>query len=107
MKRLLGILVVACAVAAPRAQAGMIGTDEAVQPQRERIKAMLERPEVAKELQKMGIAPQNAAARVDAMSDAEVIQIAGRIDSLAAGGVLTNQELLIIVVIVLLIVILL
>ena len=48
MKRLLGVLIVACGLMAPSAQAGMIGTDEAVQaqPQRERLKAFLERPEV-------------------------------------------------------------
>jgi hypothetical protein len=102
MKRLLGIFLLAFAVAMPQARAAMIGTDDAVQPkaERERVKAMLERPELARELQKMGIAPQAAASRIDAMSDAEVIQLAGRIDSLPAGGVLTNQELLIIILVV-------
>src|SRR2546430_16277375 len=83
MKRLLGVLITALGIAVPQAQAGMIATDEAVQPpsERERVKAMIERPEVAKGLQKMGIAPQTAAARVDAMSDEEVSQLAGRIDA--------------------------
>jgi hypothetical protein len=105
MKRWLGIFLLALGVAMPQAQAGMIGTDDAVQPkdERERVKAMLERPELAKELQKMGIVPQAAASRIDAMSDAEVIQLAGRIDSLPAGGVLTNQELLIIILVVILV----
>jgi hypothetical protein len=109
MKRLLGILLVTVALAAPQAQAGMIGTDQAAQPQaeRERVKALLERPEVAKGLEKMGVAPKDAAARIDAMSDAEVIQLAGRIDSLPAGGVLSNQELLLIIIIVLLVALLL
>ena len=107
MKRLLGILVMALILAAPQAQAGMIATDEAVQPQRERVKALLERPEAAKQLEKMGIAPQDAASRVDAMSDAEVSQIAGRIDSLAAGGALSNEQLLIIILLVVLLLVLL
>jgi len=105
MKRLLGIFLLSLGVAMPQARAGMIGTDDAVQPkaERERVKAMLERPEVARELQKMGIVPEAAAARVDAMSDGEVISLAGRIDSLPAGGVLTNQELLIIILVVILV----
>ena len=109
MKRLLGILFVTVVVAVPAVQAGMIGTDQAAQPQaeRERVKAMLERPEVAKGLEKMGVAPKDAAARIDAMSDAEVVQLAGRIDSLPAGGVLSNQELLLIIIVVLLVALLL
>ena len=110
MKRLLAILLLTAAMAAPQAQAGMIGTDQAAQPQseRERVKAMLERPEIAKQLEKMGIAPERAAARIDAMSDAKVSQLAGRIDALPAGGAtITNQELLLIIVIILLVALLL
>lgn len=107
MKRLLGILIVACGLAAPSVQAGMIGTDQTVQSERERIKAMLERPEVAKGLQKMGIAAETAAARVDAMSDSEVTELAGKIDALPAGGVLTNDQLIVILLIVLILVLLL
>src|SRR5207244_6823744 len=88
MKRLLGILIVACGLAAPSVQAGMIGTDQTVQSERERVKAALERPEMAQALQKMGLDAKDAAARVDAMSDSEVTQLAGRIDALPAGGVL-------------------
>jgi hypothetical protein len=53
----------------------------------------------------MGIVPQEAAARVDAMSDAEVLQLAGRLDAALAGGQLTNEQLLLIIIIVLLLVI--
>ena len=109
MKPLLTTLLVTLAIAVPHAHAGMIGTDQTARPpaERERVKAMLERPEVAKGLEKMGVAPKDAAARIDAMSDAEVIQLAGRIDSLPAGGVLSNQELLLIIIIVLLVALLL
>src|SRR5258708_28135543 len=56
MKRLLGVLIVACGLMAPPVQAGMIGTDEAVpaQPQRERLKALLPGPEAGHQLQKLG-----------------------------------------------------
>lgn len=108
MKRLLGILIVACALVAPSTQAGMIGTDEAVQaqPQRERLKVFLERPEVVQQLKKLGVDAIDAQARVDAMGDAEVIQLSGLVDALPAGGALTNQELLIIIIVVLLVLLL-
>lgn len=107
MKRFLAMLVLGLAAAAPQAYAGMISTDRAAQPadERARVKAMLSRPQVVQEMQKMGIAPQDAVARVDAMNDAEVRQLAGRLDAAAAGGQLSNQNLLLLILIILLIVI--
>jgi hypothetical protein len=108
---LLLALALATAFVMPRANAGMIATDEApqVQPQseRERVKALVARPEVAKQLGDLGVAPGDAAARVDAMTDAEVLQLAGRIDSLIAGGVLSNDQLLIIILLIVLLVLVL
>lgn len=98
----------AAALLMPQANAGLIGTDEARAPEeRGRVKALLERPELAKALQKLGIAPRDAAARVDAMADAEVLQLAGRLDAALAGGQLTNEQLLLLIIIVLLLVIIL
>ena len=98
----------AAALLMPQAQAAMIGTDAAhAQDERARVKAILERPELAKGLEKMGIAPQDALARVDAMNDAEVLQLAGKLDAAIAGGVLTNEQLLLIIVILLLLIIIL
>jgi len=109
MKRILGIVATVLLLSAPLARAGLIASDAAVKPssERERVNAMLARPDVAKELQKMGIAPADAAARVKAMSDTEVAQLAGRLDSLPAGGALSNQELLIIIIIIQLVALLL
>jgi hypothetical protein len=99
---------VAAALLMPQVHAGMIGTDTAqAQDERARVKAMLERPELAKGLQKMGLAPQDALARVDAMSDSEVMQLAGRLDAALAGGQVSNETLLLIIILVLLLIILL
>ena len=96
----------AAALLMPQAHAGLIGTDEAaVQDERARVKALLERPELAKGMEKMGIAPREALGRVDAMSDAEVLQLAGRLDAAIAGGQMSNETLLLIIIIVLLIII--
>jgi hypothetical protein len=75
-------------------------------PERDRVKTLLERPELAAELEKMGVSPAEARARVDAMTPQEVAQLAGKLDTLAAGGALSNQELLLIILIVLLVAIL-
>ena len=98
----------AAALMMPHVQAAMIGTDAAhAQDERTRVKAILERPELATGLEKMGIAPQEALARVDAMNDAEVLQLAGRLDAALAGGQVSNETLLLIIVIVLLLIIIL
>lgn len=105
---LLTVLGLAAAMVMPRAYAGMIPS-EATQPadDRAKVKAMLERPEVVREMEKMGIPPEKAAARVDAMTDAEVSQLAGRLDALPAGGALSTQDWLLIIVVILLVIIIL
>lgn len=109
MKRIVGIVVTLLALAIPQAWAGLIPSDAALKPsgERERLKSLIERPEVAQELRKMGLSPRDAEARVQAMSDAEVAQLAGRLDALPAGGVITNEELLLIIIIILLVALLL
>jgi uncharacterized protein DUF6627 len=92
----------ALVLAVPHAYAGMIATDA----ERERVKGMLERPEVAAEMQKMGIAADEARARVDAMTPAEVAQVAGRLDSLPAGGAMSDRDLLLIILLIVLVAIL-
>ena len=88
----------------PQGHAGMIGVQDL---ERERVKAMLERPVVVKGLEKYGVDAQEARGRVDAMSDAEVLQLAGKLDAAIAGGALTNEQLLLVVIILLLIIIIL
>jgi len=99
---------VAAALVMPQVHAGMIGTETAhAQDERARVKAMLERPELAKGIEQMGIAREDAVARVDAMSDEEVLQLAGKLDAALAGGQISNETLLIVIVLVLLLIILL
>jgi hypothetical protein len=73
------------------AQAGMIGTDEAmafapVQSDRAKVRDFIARSEVQTQLQQHGLTLEAAQARVAALSDAEVQHLAGRIDSLPAGA---------------------
>ena len=99
---------VAAALVVPQAHSAMIGTDAAqAQDERARVKAMLERPELAKALEKMGLTPAQATARVDALGDGEVLQLAGKLDAAIAAGQVSNETLLLIIVLVLVLIILL
>ena len=92
----------ALALALPQAHAEMIATDAL---ERERVKGMLARPEVVQELEKRGIPADEARARVDAMSGAEVSQLAGRLDALPAGGATDRDTVLVVILIVILVLI--
>lgn len=90
-------LVLICA----SANADLVGTDEVVPAKssgdRDRVRAFTERPEVVKELQAAGVSPEEAQARVRAMSDAEVHAITQKLDQLPAGGRLTDFQIIVII----------
>jgi hypothetical protein len=99
---------VAAALLVPQAHAGLIATDEARAPEeRSRVKALIVRRVLAKALSHMGMAPKDAAGRDDARADAEVLQLAGRLDAALAGGQMTNEQLLLLIIILLLLIIIL
>jgi hypothetical protein len=69
------------------ASAGIVATDQiAASAGRDRVKSFLDRAEVQAQMQALGVNPQAALARVDALSDDEVASLAGRLDQLPAGG---------------------
>lgn len=72
-------------------QAAMVGTDQAqaaaaTEQNRARILSALDRPDVISQLEKMGVAPDDARERVAALTDSEAAMLADRIDSMPAGG---------------------
>jgi len=74
------------------AHAGMIATDQlatAAQAQDARalLRDFVDRGELRKQLQDLGVSPAAAQARVTAMTDAEVASVARQIERLPAGGV--------------------
>ncbi len=85
------------------ATAGIIGTDQVVastsQMDRTTVLNFLSRSDVANKLQSLGVDPATAKDRVGAMSDQEVQSLAGRINSMPAGGTSTGAAILIIVLI--------
>ena len=75
----------------PPLQASMIGTETVLNlskaaNMRENLHKFLERNDVQELMTAQGISPVEAKARVDCLSDAEVLKIAHRMDQLPAGG---------------------
>ena len=91
LARLVCRMLVVCITVLPfQAQAGLIGTDAALsaaQAQRDKLHAFISRADVAAQLQAFGIPAQSAIERVDALTDAEVAGLAGRIDAQPAGAI--------------------
>lgn len=72
------------------AQAGMVTTDRVidqgtVQQDRASVLQFLGRDDVRRQLEALGVDPDEAAARADSLSDAEIARIAQQIDHLPAG----------------------
>lgn len=75
----------------PAAQAALIGTEDLVTQQqatqdRDHIRGLLQREGIRAKLEALGIDPAQAEARMDSLTDAEVKALAGKLDSLPAGG---------------------
>lgn len=73
------------------AQAAMVGTEQAVAGERQELAradllSMLEREDVAKQMEAMGVNADDAKARVAAMTDAQVAELNDRLAELPAGG---------------------
>lgn len=74
-----------------QAMAALVGTErvldaERVQNARELIRDLMAREDIQAALVREGIEPQEAQARIESLSDAEAVRLAGAIESLPAGG---------------------
>ncbi len=93
-KQIVASCVIVCITAAGfplTAQARIITTDElnsvgVAASNRAKVGSFLSRDDVGQAMQAQGVSPQAAKARVAAMSDAEVAQLAGRVDQAPVGG---------------------
>jgi hypothetical protein len=86
----LAALMMAVSMPLSTVQAALIGTDQIIGPSqaeadRARVAAFIAREDVQAEMRRMGVDPEEAAARVAVMSDAEIQRIANRIDEMPAG----------------------
>jgi hypothetical protein len=94
------------------AQAGMIGTDEAVSTQqqsndRAKLDAFLTQSKVQDEMRAMGVDAATARARVKALTNEEAAQIVQKMASVPAGGNLSTTDFILILLLIILVAILL
>lgn len=91
----------------PRAQAALVTSEElatqrSAAADRARINELLARDEVKSQLETYGISSEEAQARINALSDEEIMQIAGKMDELPAGqsalGVIIGAILVVFIV---------
>lgn len=100
--RLFLSLILMSAFIAP-AQAGMISTDELLQQgARERLANELQKEQVQQKLVDMGVDPDVALERVRSMTDTEIARLGQRLDTLPAGGHVSNRLLAVLLIIVVL-----
>lgn len=108
---LLAMLIVAFSAQAPMVKAEIIATDEIAATQnqaeldRARVEGFVERANVKERLQAMGVSGVFARERVASLSQQEIHALAQRIDSMPAGGALSNTDLILILLVAILVVI--
>jgi hypothetical protein len=91
--------------------AGIVNTDELAAPnqtevEKAKIQAFMDRADVKDRLQALGVDAPSAKDRVAAMTDQEVHAMAQKIDSMPAGGYLSDRDLVLILLVVLLLLLL-
>ena len=91
--RLISQLLVLSLIVLPfSTQAALIGTGEVIasaqgHTDRDKVRDFMARAEVQEQLQVLGVNPDTAKDRVNALADQEVQHLAGKIDSLPAGAI--------------------
>jgi hypothetical protein len=102
IRRLIATLLVICIAMPLPTQAAMVATDKALgTAERAQVSQLLSRADVQARLSQYGVNPGDMQARVAAMSDDEVAQLAGKIDALPAGGEILGAIVLIFLVLLL------
>ena len=87
LRRLVASLLVICMAVPLPSKGAMLATNTALGgAQREQVNRLLERADVQARLADFGVKANDIKSRVAALSDAEVAQLAARIDSLPAGA---------------------
>ena len=74
------LIVTMSSTIVPGAEGAVIGTDAAINPDRERIMMLLDHPDVAAQLVAYGVRPDDVKARVAALSDAQVAMLSAEMD---------------------------
>jgi hypothetical protein len=99
VRRVVAVLLAAALSAqVPLARSEVVETDALgvvatqAELERARVRSFMERADVKDRLRAMGVSGLLAGDRVDSLTEAEVHALAERIDSMPAGGAITQQE---------------
>ena len=95
---LMTVILVMITAPVPSVFAAMVGTEAVLvnpdtQNARDQLRSFLDREDIQSRLTARGIDPAEAKTRIDSLSDAEIMQIADKIDQLPAGGSLWGTVL--------------
>jgi hypothetical protein len=95
--KVLAALFVLCSLQVPAANAAMVGTESLVISHAERAKVVefLQRDQVQQAFTAQGVDAEDALARVDRLTDAEIATLAEKIDEMPAGGDIVGALLLV------------
>jgi predicted transcriptional regulator len=104
------ILTLLLSVPYQSAVAALVGTESMLdmsrsQQARETLKQFMAREDVRSAIVAQGVAPAEADARLNSLTDAEVIQLADQINQLPAGGDILGLAIAVLVIVILILVI--
>lgn len=81
--------LIAVSTPIPAARAALVATEQAAaadtRAQRAKVTAFLAREDVRSQMRSLGVSPEEAEKRVASLSDAEVAEVAGKLDKMPAG----------------------
>ena len=102
------IVTGAMALLSGLAWAEIVSTERAlVQGERDRVRTFMQREDVERQLKALGLPPELARQRTDALTDEEVLVIAGKLDTLPAGSALDKYDWILILLLVILLIVVL
>ena len=101
---LMALLMIMISAPVSSVFAAMVGTEDILASRyasdaRDQVRSFLDRQDVQSQLTARGIDPAEAKARVDSLSDSEVMQIADTIDQLPSGGDFWGTLLFVLVIV--------
>lgn len=90
------------------AGAELVSTEQTLtHSDRDRVRTFMQREGVEHQLKALGLAPELAKQRVDALTDEEIRVIAGKLDTLAAGGALSGTDWIIVLLLIIVLILIL
>jgi hypothetical protein len=102
------IVTGAMALLSGLAWAEIVSTEQALmQAERDRVRSFMQREDVENQLKVLGLPPELARQRTNALTDEEVRVIAGKLDTMPAGSALDKNDWILILLIVILAIVLL